>query len=705
MRSFFLLVFYGLFLGSVYAQQTPASHPFMPKDPGEAINSSAHELNPLLSEDGLTLYFVRADHPENKFGVDGSQDIWVSIRPDLKSPWSEAKRLPDEINRIQYNALYAVLDSGQTFIIAGRFGKKSLNYHRRGLSMIKKNTDGSFSQPMRLKIPRYERKNKGTTATASFHSDGSLMAVGMSKNFESFKQRLYLSQLKPNGKWSKLKKVKVERPGYSNESPFFSQDKKTLYFSALRKGGKGDYDLYKIQALYDKYKTWSTPELLSDTLNSTAWEGYYRENSKGSYAAFATSNQSRAEAADIRLVKRYEEKPWFDLKIKLVDSRNGMPLDVKYSPKLLVLKPGQAAEEINIGDSLTNYQQPLKNKYSFSAQVNYFKADTIEVDLEKELENGTRELVVTATPFPYVDVNLKMQSTDPSKPFALTKLKLLTANSAAVPSPQYDYSQGRVKFQLKHGSNYRIEAMVNDFIARPLELPLSNVNEYQTIDTIMRLRPEEVKAVVVKLEGYVIDKKTGKPLNRRKPFDLLVNDTIRMNESADTISPGIYALSLLPGRIYVLGVQRRGYASLFDILDLRTAKASANLKKDLTVVPLEVGQSIKINNILFETGKATIQKSSFPELDRLAEFLNDYEIKAEIAGHTDNVGKAASNLKLSDDRAKSVVNYLVSKGVESSKLSFKGYGMTKPVADNKTAKGKAENRRVEFTVLDIVLEE
>ena len=705
MRKYCLSFLVLVFVEVGFAQQNPSAFPFVPKDPGEAINSPAHELNPILSEDGLTLYFVRADHPENKFGVEGSQDIWMSTRPHLKAPWSVAVRMPDELNRIRYNALYAVIDSGNTFVIAGRFGKKSNNYYRRGLSTVRKNPDGSFSQPKRLKIPRYERKNKGATATASFHSDGNLMAVGMSSNFESYKQRLYFSQKKANGKWSKLRKVKVPRKGYSNEAPFFSHDKKTLFFSALRKGGPGDYDLYKIIALDDRYKSWSEPVLLSDTINSVSWDGYYRENAKGSYAAFATSHESRADAADIRLLKKFEEKPWFDLDLKVVDVRNGLPLEPKYQPKLKVIKSENDAEEIDSVPLAKPYQQPLKKSYSYTAAVPYFTSDTIKLDLSDEWEYGSKELLIPVTPFPYVEVNLKLQSTDSNKPFALTKLKLLTANGAAVTLPEYDYKESRVRFKLNHGSNYRIEAVVNDYLARAIDLPLSQVNEFMQIDTFMRLKPEEVKAVIVKLEGTVIDKKTGKPLNKRKPFQLLVNDTLRANESVDTLSPGVYSLSLLPGRTYVLGVERRGYASLFEILDLRSVKANTSVKKDLTVVPLEVGQSIKINNILFETGKATIQKSSFPELDRLAEFLNDYEIKAEIAGHTDNVGKPAANLKLSDDRAKSVVDYLVKKGVEPSKLSFKGYGMTKPVASNKTAKGKAENRRVEFTVLDIVLEE
>jgi len=99
--------------------------------------------------------------------------------------------------------------------------------------------------------------------------------------------------------------------------------------------------------------------------------------------------------------------------------------------------------------------------------------------------------------------------------------------------------------------------------------------------------------------------------------------------------------------------------------------------------------------IQFETGKATIKKTSYKLLDEIVKILNDYpDYAMTIDGHTDNVGKPDKNLQLSKDRANSVKNYFVSKGVASDRLVTNGYGDTKPVASNKTAKGKAQNRRV-----------
>jgi OmpA-OmpF porin, OOP family len=102
-------------------------------------------------------------------------------------------------------------------------------------------------------------------------------------------------------------------------------------------------------------------------------------------------------------------------------------------------------------------------------------------------------------------------------------------------------------------------------------------------------------------------------------------------------------------------------------------------------------------NVLFETGKSAIQDESLPVVDQIFDMLkSDPAIKISIEGHTDNVGDAASNKKLSADRAKSVMDALVSKGIDKTRLSFVGWGQEKPVADNRTDEGRTKNRRVEI---------
>ena len=145
---------------------------------------------------------------------------------------------------------------------------------------------------------------------------------------------------------------------------------------------------------------------------------------------------------------------------------------------------------------------------------------------------------------------------------------------------------------------------------------------------------------------------------------------------------------------------------------ISVAMGNGNIAHDLSVLEIEqMKQEITANdimdalnndgfialNILFETGKSAIQNESFPVIDQIFELLkSNSTLKISIEGHTDNVGDAASNKKLSGDRAKAVMDALITKGIDKTRMSFVGWGQEKPVADNRTEEGRTKNRRVEI---------
>jgi outer membrane protein OmpA-like peptidoglycan-associated protein len=163
---------------------------------------------------------------------------------------------------------------------------------------------------------------------------------------------------------------------------------------------------------------------------------------------------------------------------------------------------------------------------------------------------------------------------------------------------------------------------------------------------------------------------------------------------------GEYKIVLPQGNTYGFRAEAQGFVSVNDNLDATNLKEYTEIQRDLYLVPVEVGQVVRINNIFFDFAKSTLKPESFAELNRVVDFLNSNPtVSIELSGHTDNIGNTASNLKLSDDRAKSVVDYLTAKGISATRLTAKGYGETKPVALNDTEEGRAMNRRVEFTIL------
>ena len=111
-------------------------------------------------------------------------------------------------------------------------------------------------------------------------------------------------------------------------------------------------------------------------------------------------------------------------------------------------------------------------------------------------------------------------------------------------------------------------------------------------------------------------------------------------------------------------------------------------------------KTFTLNNVFFDSGKSTLRPESNKELNQLAEFLSLKKTTViEISGHTDNVGDAAANQKLSEDRANAVKQYLVTKGIAANRVQAKGYGDTQPIADNGTAAGKQKNRRTEVHII------
>jgi len=166
-----------------------------------------------------------------------------------------------------------------------------------------------------------------------------------------------------------------------------------------------------------------------------------------------------------------------------------------------------------------------------------------------------------------------------------------------------------------------------------------------------------------------------------------------------TDEEGNYLTTLPLGKDYAFNVNRKGYLFYSDNFSLSTNPVDSVYNKDIPLQPLETGAAIVLKNIFFDTKKFDLRSESIAELDKIFLLLNDNpKLKIQISGHTDNVGLPKDNLLLSNNRAKAVVNYLLSKGIGIARLINKGFGAAKPIADNSSETGKALNRRTELSV-------
>ena len=207
---------------------------------------------------------------------------------------------------------------------------------------------------------------------------------------------------------------------------------------------------------------------------------------------------------------------------------------------------------------------------------------------------------------------------------------------------------------------------------------------------------------VVLLSGSVLNQKTGKvPDDASVTYeDLATGKTL--GQAKPDPSTGKYKLVLPYGKNYGITANAKGLIPTSINLDLSTVRGRyIELDdRDLSMVPLVKGNTATVNNLFFDLGKASLKPESEPELKRIQQVMKENRaLVIEISGHTDNTGSDEINNKLSLERANAVKEYLLNGNIDSSRIRTKGYGKSKPKADNATEEGRQINRRVEIEIL------
>jgi len=228
---------------------------------------------------------------------------------------------------------------------------------------------------------------------------------------------------------------------------------------------------------------------------------------------------------------------------------------------------------------------------------------------------------------------------------------------------------------------------------------VSNVNSYGKSDLVRVKLPEVIKPEpVVLLLGKTLNAKTKAPVSA----DILFEDLAARKEVGEAISDpktGAYRITLSKGKNYGIRAAAHGFISVNENLELISINQYTEIQKDLMLVPIEVGETIQLNNVFFEQGKPVLKSQSFPELDRLYQIMiENPSVQIELAGHTDNVGNKAALMKLSQDRVMAVKVYLEKRGINKDRMEGNGYGATQPIAPNDSEANRQKNRRVEVKI-------
>lgn len=212
--------------------------------------------------------------------------------------------------------------------------------------------------------------------------------------------------------------------------------------------------------------------------------------------------------------------------------------------------------------------------------------------------------------------------------------------------------------------------------------------------------PPGKKPNLVLVSGKVIDEVTKEAIEAK----ITITDNDRNELVAEFHSnseSGEYLVALPSGKNYALTIEKEGHLFHSENFYLVKKKGFTEAKKNVKLLSLKTGSKVVLKNIFFATASYNLSPSSNSELNKLVTLLkNNPSIKIEIAGHTDNTGNEDSNITLSTNRAKAVKSYLTNKGISASRIRSKGYGSNKPIATNETPKGRKQNRRTEFVIVN-----
>jgi outer membrane protein OmpA-like peptidoglycan-associated protein/Tol biopolymer transport system component len=233
---------------------------------------------------------------------------------------------------------------------------------------------------------------------------------------------------------------------------------------------------------------------------------------------------------------------------------------------------------------------------------------------------------------------------------------------------------------------------------------------YGGLDIYYFNMPVEMRPTkTVYFEGIVFDVQTRLPLaGKFQLIDIKTGKEVVISE-ADKVT-GEFLVTLPVDREYALNVTYPGYAFFSKNFNMTLAENQDAVHMDVPMMPISMEQTVLLANVFFDLGKATLRPESNIELDKLVDFLQkNPSLKIELGGHTDTRGDDKENLKLSTDRAKAVFDYAIAKGVDGKRLTYKGYGETKPVisdteieklgSDSEKEAAHQSNRRTEYKII------
>jgi outer membrane protein OmpA-like peptidoglycan-associated protein len=494
-------------------------------------------------------------------------------------------------------------------------------------------------------------QTKAHDGPVSFNSKGDQMlitrnSVEVSKGAKNITLSLYLSTL-ANGIWTEPVLMSINASGYNSGHAVFGENDQSIYFVSDRPGGFGEADIWKTTLANGN---WSLPINLGEKVNTSQNEFFPFVHGQKLY--FASDGHFGLGGLDI-----------FETDLALGNSiKNlGAPVNSSYDDFALITLNG-----------ITGFIS--SNRRDNTDRIYYFRKFPIRIEL-----NGI--------------VYARYKENEPLAQQLVTITDMESMRTDSLLSNEF----GQFSKLIEANHSYKISTHKDEFIL----LKEANIATLDIVrDTVLHCELA-LKPTTIQIHLRVTEERSGKVISQAKTS--LTDYSINKDTSSFTNELGMVTFKADRNKTYWAYASKKGYK------DDNTAFNTTNendkvIDLELRLPPIVKGDRFKLENIFYDLNKSTLRPESKIALDKLADFILKNDLKIELSAHTDARGSDSYNLKLSQARAQSCVDYLISKGVKKSNITAKGYGETKLInkcKNNVTCPEELhqENRRTEVKIL------
>jgi outer membrane protein OmpA-like peptidoglycan-associated protein len=662
---------------------------------------SSYSIAQVRTEVGLPFDFNPGNEFDPAFSNDGSQLVFVSdksgqfklyISRKENNVWSDPVEIP-EINGFNNgvgNIRYPSFNYDASILyFSADFNKDSSNVD----IFYSENRGGVWSEPKSIGAPVNSLLYDGQPSISP--DDRTLYFVRPS-NSQLYSdmdcKKVFLSKKNLDGSWSTPEELPIPINVDCEQTPKISLDNKTLYFSSLREGGKGGFDIYKTKLIAKN--VWLPAESL-DTLNTPDNEfspSLYFDNSMAFFSVEKVEKKNlSSKIFKIDIPIQYLPVNNVKLSGKIKEHSTGNPINTNIS----VYDPVTSRLMLNFSNNEANGEYNFYLPAGSNYLVDFNKAGYSHNFVNIEALEIAKNELITKDVLLYKDVNLILNIFDNEifKPVEAS-IEIRNSENQLVKTEIKQLEVGRFKINIPLGEKYHFFIQADYFEPYDFEFDLTGIVQFDEFE-----RDAELVSKKVDFQIDIADAQSLEGI----PVEVVItnldnNEVIRTTAIAN--NEGKYVVKLREGDRYNVSVSPKGYSYYSTTVDLKKKESSKKL--DVKLQQLKEDTKLTLNNITFEVNSADLTLSSNEELDRVVKLMLDNPgMRIEVSAHTDNVGSDSYNLRLSKRRAKSVMDYLVEKKVGVDRIISQGYGKNKPLVTNDTEANRALNRRVELKIIKI----